>query len=47
MFNPIYYYENTIHSNIVIEITNTIHNILTIYTNNVHYLYWRQFIPIF
>ena len=36
-FIPVLFTENTIHSNIIIENTDTIHNFLTIHTSTIHF----------
>ena|ERR1700738_3213270 len=46
--HEIFFNKNIFHSNIVIENTNSIHNIVIyiIYIGTIHYSYWGQFLPI-
>jgi hypothetical protein len=44
---PTLFPASIINSKVIIENANTIHNILTIWTGIIHYLYRHQFLPIF
>ena len=44
---PILVSIHTINKIVVIENTNTIHNILTVQIGTIHYLYWPMILPIF
>jgi hypothetical protein len=47
LFIHVLFHGSTIPSNTIIENTDTFHNILTILTNTIHYLYWHHFLLIF
>ena len=47
LFIQVFFHGSTIHSNTIIENTDTIHTILTILIGTIHYLCWHHYLLIF